>query len=93
VRTYGDPARGFSPAPTADAPARWRATAHSLRGACASIGAEALAREIQAFELALGRDTPSALPQWSDTARALQQRLTTLVQALEPVLAVDGHRA
>ena len=93
VRTYGDPAKGFSPDPTADAPARWRTTAHSLRGACASIGADALAREIQAFEQALGRDTPAALPLWADTAQALQQRLTALVQALQPVLAPEGAAA
>uniref|UniRef100_UPI0004769944 Hpt domain-containing protein n=1 Tax=Ideonella sp. B508-1 TaxID=137716 RepID=UPI0004769944 len=94
VRTYRDPARGFAPEPTPDAPARWRSTAHSLRGACASIGAEALAREIQAFELALGRgDTPAPLPQWADTAQALQQRLMALVQALEPVLAAEGPAA
>ncbi|UFU12313.1 response regulator (plasmid) [Ideonella dechloratans] len=93
VRTYGDPAKGFSPDPTADAPARWRTTAHSLRGACASIGADALAREIQAFEQALSRDTPAALPQWADTAQALQQRLTALVQALQPVLAPEGAAA
>ncbi|WP_374430074.1 response regulator [Ideonella dechloratans] len=94
VRTYGDPAKGFSPDPMAeDAPARWRTTAHSLRGACASIGADALAREIQAFEQALARDTPAALPQWADTAQALQQRLMALVQALQPVLAPEGHAA
>ena len=87
VRTYRDPARGFAPEPTPDAPARWRSTAHSLRGACTSIGAEALAREIRAFELALGRgDTPAPLPQWADTAQALQQRLMALVQALQPAL-------
>ena len=87
VRTYRDPARGFAPEPTPDAPARWRSTAHSLRGACASIGAEALAREIRAFELALGRgDTPAPLPQWADTAQALQHRLMALVQALQPAL-------
>jgi hypothetical protein len=53
---------GLRPEPDADAPARWRSAAHSLRGACATIGADALAREIRAFELALGRDTPTALP-------------------------------
>jgi CheY-like chemotaxis protein len=44
VRTYRDPAKGLAEDPTDDAPARWRAAAHSLRGACATIGADELAR-------------------------------------------------
>lgn len=93
VRTYRDPAKGFAPAPGTDAVTQWRTTAHSLRGACAAIGAEALARDIQSFEQALGRDAPTAPPLWADTAQALQQRLMALVQALQPALPPEGDTA
>ena len=93
VRTYRDPAKGLAEDPTDDAPARWRAAAHSLRGACATIGADELARDIRAFELALASEPPIRLHAWAGTAGALQRRLTALVQALQPVVAADGPGA
>jgi CheY-like chemotaxis protein len=88
VRTYRDPAKGLAEDPTDDAPARWRAAAHSLRGACATIGADELARDIRAFELALASEPPPPA-RLGRHRRALQRRLTALVQALQPVVA-DG---
>ena len=86
VNTYEDPAKGFATANTANVLALWRATAHSMRGACSAIGANDLEREIQAFEKALAE--PGATPQGTlaGLAQALQLRLTNLLQALRAAL-------
>jgi two-component system, sensor histidine kinase and response regulator len=89
VRMYENPAEGFA-APAVningtdtDTLARWRATAHSMRGACAAIGATELAHEIKAFERALAEPGSVPLGALASVALALQARLTQLVQALQ----------
>ncbi len=86
VRTYEDPAAGFAAATETDAVARWRATAHSMRGACAAVGASELVRDIKAFEKDLA--DPAATPQGAlaESAKALQARLMQLVKALDAAL-------
>jgi signal transduction histidine kinase/DNA-binding response OmpR family regulator/HPt (histidine-containing phosphotransfer) domain-containing protein len=87
VRTYADPGNGFADVAPADAPARWRATAHSMRGACAAIGANALERDIRAFEQALDAADTAPFSARADQAQALQGQLTRLVQALQAALS------
>jgi CheY-like chemotaxis protein len=61
VRTYRDPAKGLAEDPTDDAPARWRAAAHSLRRA-APPSAQTNWPGHPAFELALaGEPHPARL--------------------------------
>jgi CheY-like chemotaxis protein len=86
VRTYEDPGAGFADATSPKALERWRATAHSMRGACAAIGASELERDIKTFEKALA--DPAATPEGAlaEAALALQARLQQLVEALAAAL-------
>jgi two-component system, sensor histidine kinase and response regulator len=58
-----------------------RQACHSLRGACAAIGAKVIETELQVFEDALDHDGNAG--SWGDAATALNQHVTRLVGALE----------
>jgi signal transduction histidine kinase/DNA-binding response OmpR family regulator/HPt (histidine-containing phosphotransfer) domain-containing protein len=68
--------------------ARWLAVAHSLRGACSSVGCQELAAHLQLFEQRLGRaetarqDTESLAAQ----ARQLHDELRAMVERLDQAL-------
>jgi len=64
--------------------ARWRATCHSMRGACNTIGATALARELADFEQ--GLNTTSADAALANRARRLHEDLLLLVTQLDAAL-------
>jgi HPt (histidine-containing phosphotransfer) domain-containing protein len=63
---------------------RWRALSHSLRGACATIGASRLQQELHDFECAL--DADADLRELDERARQLHQRLGRLVSRLDEAL-------
>ncbi|HSW05702.1 response regulator [Aquabacterium sp.] len=75
----GEPA--LLSAETAEDSERWRNACHSLRGACATIGAQPLHLRLQAFEQAAfnGEDVVALLPR----ARQLHEDLQALVSRLE----------
>ncbi len=86
VRTYGDATQGLvHPDGRTDA-AFWRAQAHSVRGACAAIGADELEIEILAFEQALDAPGPAPGAEWADTAQSLQRKLVALARDLRAAL-------
>jgi CheY-like chemotaxis protein len=58
---------------------------HSLRGACATVGATALAHELQAFETALAAPLDAAALQAQ--GRRVQEELSALVSGLTVALA------
>jgi len=85
--TYGAgvPAlRGGSAGDPGEAAARWRAASHSLRGACASIGATSLVQHLQAFD-ALPPET--AIDTLAADALALDEALRALAARIMAVLA------
>jgi PAS domain S-box-containing protein len=63
---------------------RWREQCHSIRGACATIGASDLEAELRRFEQDLAK--PAELPALSHTAQQLQTRLHGLAAGLEAAL-------
>jgi HPt (histidine-containing phosphotransfer) domain-containing protein len=67
---------------------RWRALSHSLRGACATIGASRLQQELHDFECAL--DADADLRELDERARQLHQRLGQLVARLGEELGGAG---
>jgi CheY-like chemotaxis protein len=64
----------------------WQRAAHSLRGACATLGATALQAELQAFEAVLrappAADADGTRPALAAQARLIDERLRALSQAL-----------
>ncbi len=64
----------------------WQRAAHSLRGACATLGATALQQQLQDFEAALRAEDPAAglaeRPALAAEARAIDAALAQLAQAL-----------
>jgi two-component system sensor histidine kinase/response regulator len=64
---HGEP-RLLTPPAAPDARAQWLAGAHSVRGACASLGGLQLAQKLQAFELAL----PSIEDETTASKQAMQ---------------------
>ena len=71
--------------------ATWRRSAHSLRGACATLGATALQAQLLAFETAL-REPPAAegdgtRPALAAQAQAIDAQLQALCAALRHALA------
>ena len=86
VARYRDGEPTLLEAPSADAVTRWRSVCHSLRGACSTIGATAIARQATSFE----RDLQVAGADLADlavAARALQAELVPFVEAM--VRALD----
>jgi CheY-like chemotaxis protein len=67
-----------------DAIETWRAAGHSLLGACGTIGAEELHRQILAFQIDLG--SSSDLQFLAAQARALHHSLVELVGSIESAL-------
>jgi two-component system, sensor histidine kinase and response regulator len=80
----GEPA--LLEAPVAGELSPWRTACHSLRGACATVGASSLQQRLLAFEHALNEAayTPDMMLQ----AGALQDELLALTASLEAELAV-----
>jgi two-component system sensor histidine kinase/response regulator len=67
-----------------------RALAHSLRGACAAIGAVEVQTALQAYERELGQAQPATLQALEAAARQCLERLTRQLQA---ALAAGGEGA
>jgi CheY-like chemotaxis protein len=68
--------------------ARWLAVAHSLRGACSSVGCNKLAAQLQSFEQRLGR-AEAAHPESNSLAaqaRQLHDELRAMVERLDQAL-------
>jgi len=74
-----------------DGPARAqaRAASHSLRGACAAIGATALAQAMADFEARLAEDAPprDEVAELAIAGRRLHDELRALTTALHAALA------
>ena len=85
VQTYaaGEPALLVSDAP--DSVQRWRSVCHSLRSACAAVGATRLAAQLQAFEDELVGSTETAT--LAGRAQRLHEALVRLAKRLEAELA------
>ncbi|MDE1926533.1 MAG: response regulator, partial [Burkholderiales bacterium] len=86
VSNYGAGAPVLLEPPRADSLEAWRAVCHSMRGACAVVGAPALARELGAIES--GVDAGAAAAHWGGRGRALHARFVELVRCV--ALALDG---
>jgi CheY-like chemotaxis protein len=90
----GEPALLQAHDDSADPVPVWLAKCHSMRGACASIGASPLVLRIQAFEARLRAGEPGVA--LTDEARAVDQAMSDLAATLIADLARDravGHRA
>ena len=89
LRRFVDTYRGGVPALLAadapDATARWREACHSLRAACASVGATHLAAQVQDFEHALAGSAADASSHAAQ-ARRLHEDLAQLAQRLDAAL-------
>ena len=85
VKYYADGVAGLVEPYSSDAVTRWRALCHSLRGACASIGAMSLNRELIDFEHSLDTGTLGAV-ELAVGARQLQDALVCLVAQLGTAL-------
>jgi HPt (histidine-containing phosphotransfer) domain-containing protein len=70
-----------------DTVAHWRAACHSLRGACAAIGARSLLLQILSFEARLDSGAPAAA--LVGEGRALNEALIALAAALPSALGID----
>ncbi len=70
----------------ADDVERWRLACHSLRGACASVGATALQQRLLAFEQQLKGTVD--VQRHAASAKALHEELLVLVGRLETALNV-----
>jgi PAS domain S-box-containing protein len=86
IRLYRDGEPALLRAESAEDAERWRLACHSLRGACASIGATALQQRLLAFE----RDLKGSVEVQALAARAatLHQELLVLVGRLEAALNI-----
>lgn len=65
--------------------ARWRATAHSARGACATLGMHELQHAIEAFERSMAHTGELAV--LSPQAQALHEHVQRWVQGLADALS------
>jgi len=72
---------------------RWRAACHSLRGACAGIGCQALAADLLAFEQALALQPDADVIALAPRAALLNQALIGLVAQLQHALQEDRGAA
>jgi two-component system sensor histidine kinase/response regulator len=85
VRTYQSGESALLNAHDADTAAHWQAASHSLRGACAAIGALGLQEALAAFEQALSEPEAAVLA-LAPQALALHARLMRLVAQLQQEL-------
>jgi two-component system, sensor histidine kinase and response regulator len=86
VQTYRDGEANLAALPAEQAVERWRTACHSLRGACATIGAVALLRDVAAFEQALAQ--PGDAAALAAQAAQLQDELRRFVDHI--ATALDG---
>jgi two-component system, sensor histidine kinase and response regulator len=86
VRIYraGEPSMLQLGGDDADAVKHWRASCHSMRGACASIGARPMLQQIGSFEARL--DAGAAAASLAGHARAVNEALLELSAALTAAL-------
>jgi two-component system sensor histidine kinase/response regulator len=87
VNRYRDGEPGLLEAPSAETVTRWRSICHSLRGACASLGAVSLDRQVTCFEGELAASAEADLAQLAAGARQLQEELLLFVSEMELALA------
>ena len=85
VKYYSDGVAGLVEPYSLDAVTRWRALCHSLRGACSSIGAMSLDRDLTDFERSLDTGTLAGI-ELAVGARRLQDALVTFVGQLGTAL-------
>ena len=85
IAQYGDGDADLAAPGGGDPVPAWRAASHSLRGACATIGATALQASLAAFEAALA--SPTDQPALAAQAAALDAALRRLVADLKAALA------
>ncbi len=87
VATYDQPGPVLTAAPGPGESQAWGRTSHSLRGACAAVGATALPLQLAAFEARAARADPvSDLPALREEAQHLNAELQALVAALRAAL-------
>jgi two-component system sensor histidine kinase/response regulator len=89
VNNYAQGAPAFLPTSAPGQLARWGTASHSLRGACATIGATALEQALLTFEQALHADdevNEAAHAALSEQARQIQHSLLDLVEQLSQAL-------
>jgi signal transduction histidine kinase/DNA-binding response OmpR family regulator/HPt (histidine-containing phosphotransfer) domain-containing protein len=84
TESYRDGVRSLARAVGAGDTAAARAASHSLRGACAAIGATALTTQIQALEAGMRRKSDRAV--LGAEAQRLEKELQDLVERLDRVL-------
>jgi len=89
VDTYGGGAPALGWVEDGPARAQARAASHSLRGACAAIGATALAQAMADFEARLAEDAPprDEVAELAIAGRRLHDELRALTTALHAALA------
>ncbi|MFO1340584.1 MAG: response regulator [Burkholderiaceae bacterium] len=88
VRAYADGAAGLLLPPSAEALPRWEAACHSLRGACATIGATRLEQHLAALERGLA--APRAADRLDDWALQLGERHAELLDLVRQLRAALG---
>jgi len=86
VDRYRDGEPGLLETPSAGAVTRWRSICHSLRGACASLGAVSLDRHVTRFESEMA-STEADIAQLAASARQLQEDLLLFASEMELALA------
>ena len=86
IRRYRAGDADLCQAEAPDTLARWRASCHSLRGACATVGAASLPRGFGAFEESLrsGADVAQLAPAAQSLNDELMRVVTALAAALGP---------
>jgi len=85
VNHYAHGAPELLTPPTGTPPTAWLNTCHSLRGACATVGASALEDILRGFEHGLQASEAVSAAQ-ADQARAIQAQLLTFVAQAKGVL-------
>jgi HPt (histidine-containing phosphotransfer) domain-containing protein len=83
--TYANGEPAFAAPPSPEAAQRWRDACHSLRGACATVGAEDLLAHLVAFDkaLAAGVDLSALAVQAGQLNAELQALVATLQAELQ----------
>ncbi len=89
VERYGQGIPAWRTAPADDQRRPWQDQAHSLRGACATVGATALADEVGRFEAALAGGSGSD-DELLAQARAIDGQLIDLAERVAQALAQGG---
>ncbi|MBK1612984.1 hypothetical protein CKO44_05795 [Rubrivivax gelatinosus] len=92
VARYGSGIPAWRTPPADDQRRPWQDQAHSLRGACATIGATALADEVGRFEAALAGGSGSD-DELQARARAIDGQLVELAERVAQALAQGGSTA